>query len=110
MLIYDWSETIIKKINLSFGKKKLNKFLFSSKFLLLEIGPGWKATILNSATKFYIVLANMKGQGMVTDFYIGGSTDAADLTDDLGSGDDAVESGFEDYLPDSTGTYEITYY
>ena len=77
---------------------------------MLEIGPGWKATILNSATKFYIVLANMKGQGMVTDFYIGGSTDAADLTDDLGSGDDAVESDFEDYLPDSTGTYEITYY
>ena len=73
---------------------------------MLEIGPGWKATILNSATEFYIFLANMKGLGNVADFYIGGSTDAADLTDDIGSGD-AVDSGFDDYLPDSTGTYEI---
>ena len=74
---------------------------------MLEIAPGWKATILNSATEFYILLANMKGLGNITNFYIGGSTDAADLTDDLGSGNDAVDSGFDNYLPDSTGTYEI---
>ena len=61
MLIYDWSETIIDQRNLLFGGKKTKQVsVFSSKFLLLEIGPGWKAAILNSVTEFYIILANIK--------------------------------------------------
>ena len=66
--------------------------LFSFKYISsLAIGPGWKAAILKSATEFYIIVANMKGQGMVTDFYIGGSTNVGDPT---------KEFGFEDYLQD----------
>ena len=60
----------------------------------LAIGPGWKAAILKSATEFYIIVANMKGLGIITDFYIGGSTNVGHPT---------TEFGFADYLQDSTG-------
>ena len=49
---------------------------------------------MKSATEFYIIVANMKGLGMVTDFYIGGSTNVGDPT---------REFGFADYLQDSKG-------
>ena len=67
---------------------------------LLGIGPEWKPTILNSATEFNIIVANMKGLGMVTDFYIGGSTNIfTNSSAEFGSGNDTTEVEFADYLP-----------
>ena len=53
----------------------------------------------------------MKGQGMVADFYIGGSTNIfTNSTAEFGSGNETAEVDFADYLPESTGTYSTVHF
>ena len=55
-------------------------------------------------------MANLKGLGIGTDFYIGGSTNIfTNSTDDIGSGNMTAEVDFADYLPESKGTCNIVY-
>ena len=93
-----WVVIKIKLIKRNWVGKKNTHVFVSNNFNVSGIGPGWKPSILNSATEFYTIVANMKGQGLIADFYIGGSTNIADPTADF---------GFADYLPDSTGTCNV---
>ena len=48
---------------------------------------------------------------MVTDFYIGGSTNIfTNSSAEFGSGNDTTEVDFADYLPESTGTYGTVHF
>ena len=75
-----------------FSIEKILDSSFYSHFILLGLGPGWVATILNSAVELDIIVQNINTDGSAVDYYIGGSA-PSDLSD----------LNFSNYLPNSSG-------
>ena len=77
-----------------FSNKKTTKSRMRN-FILLGLGPGWDAAVLNSAVELDIIFQNINTDGSAADYFIGGSAPS-----------DLNHFSFLSYLPDSSGMNE----